>query len=408
MLPDIYFFNPTCEPAIANGSIFYTAPARLRKLEEDLSYLPAWLASEKDQVLVLGEIDCSYLSKMKDWGFQLPEMVQLKQVLSDPSWLQQPKGSMLPWGWSPATYKLFGQVIVGCEEDFRRSAVANWQEGHKLLYSRLTGIAVLKEAMKTNEIQWMPEFFDLPVVCHSITQIQTEVSRHQSVVVKSPWSSSGRGLLLFPNPDSQAKNEEVLSGMIKQQGFVSVEPWLNKIIDLSYQFYSKDGIIVYKGRTFFETDPKGRYLRNYLADFPETTAAVSGFLREHDSEVIAVIQSSLSRSEYARTYQGWIGVDSLVYRDDSGDLKIQPIVEINGRFTMGAIALKLREKLAEGSKGHFQIYFSTSISFLKFAQKQEAEKPLILRDGKIVSGFLPLTPPLETNHFGAYLVAETH
>ena len=408
MLPDLYFFNPTCEPAIANGSIFYTAPARLRKLEEDLSYLPAWLASEKDQVLVHGETDCSFLSKMQELGFQLPEMVQLKKVLSDPSWLQQPKGSLLPWGWSPATYKLFEPVISGCGEDFRRSAVASWQEGHKILYSRLTGIAVLKETLKTNEFRWMPESFDLPVVCHSIAQIQTEISRHKSAVVKSPWSSSGRGLLLFPNPDSQKKNEEVLSGMIKQQGFVSVEPWLNKVIDLSYQFYSKDGILVYKGRTFFETDPKGRYLRNFLTNSPETTEEVSDFLREHDSEVVDVIKSALSHSEYTRIYQGWIGVDSMVYRDKTGDLKIQPIVEINGRFTMGALALKLREKLAEGSKGHFQIHFSTSISFLKYAQKQEAEKPLMLRDGKIVSGFLPLTPPLETNHFGAYIVAETH
>ena len=408
MLPDIYFFNPTCEPAIANGSIFYTAPTRLRKLEEDLSYLPAWLASEKDIVLVQGEIDSTYLSKMLESGFKLPGMVQLKRVLSDPSWLQQPKGSLLPWGWSPATYKLFGQVIAGCGEDFRGSVMASWQEGHKALYSRLTGIGLLKDILEMHSFSWLPAASELAIVCHSIEQIRGEINRHESAVVKSPWSSSGRGLLLFPNPDSRKKNEEVLSGMLKQQGFVSVEPWLNKIIDLSYQFYSKDGIIVYKGRTFFETDPKGRYLRNYLADFPETTAAVSGFLREHDSEVIAVIQSALSRSEYARTYQGWIGVDSLVYREENGELKIQPIVEINGRFTMGAIALKLREKLAEGSKGHFQIHFSTSISFLKFAQKQEAEKPLILRDGKIASGFLPLTPPLETNQFGAFLVAETY
>ena len=408
MLSNIYFFNPTCEPAIANGSSFYTAPARLRKLEEDLSALPIWLASEKDLVLVRGEVDNSFIGKIQKLGFALPAMANLKKSLANPKWLLKPKGSIRPWGWSPAAYQLFEQVIPSCEEEFRQSAVAGWKGDHKTLYSRLTGIDLLKEILAKKEFRWMPELSDLPVVCPSIVQIHQEINRHKSAVVKSPWSSSGRGLLLFPNPDSRKKNEEVLSGMMKQQGFVSVEPWLNKITDLSYQFYSKDGIIHYKGRTFFETDPKGRYLRNFLADEPESSEEVSIFLKEHDSEVIAVLKSALSRSGYAKIYEGWIGVDSLIYRSDRGELKIQPVVEINGRFTMGAVALKLREKLAEGSKGHFQIHFSTSISFLKFAQKQEAEKPLILRDGKIASGFLPLTPPLETNHFGAFLVVETH
>ena len=169
--------------------------------------------------------------------------------------------------------------------------------------------------------------------------------------------------------------------MLKQQGFVSVEPWLNKVLDLSYQFYSKNGIILYRGRTFFETDPKGRYLRNFLADDPDTSGEVDDFLRDHNSEVIDLLQSALFSSGYANMYEGWIGVDSLVYRTAEGELKIQPMVEINGRFTMGAVALKLREKVAEGSKGSFGIYFSNSTSFLKFARKQEAERPPEVRDG---------------------------
>lgn len=407
MLPDLYFFNPTCEPAIANGSSFYTAPARLRKLEEDLSCLPVWLASEKDQVLVTGAVDVPFVNRMLELGFVLPEMVNLRQAFSDSNWLSQPKGGLRPWGWSPAVGKLFEMVLPSCSEEFRISAVSSWQEGHRELYSRLTGIDLLKDILKKYSFSWLPAEFELAIVCHTIEQIQQKVSRHETAVVKSPWSSSGRGLLLFPNPDSRKKNEEVLSGMLKQQGFVSVEPWLNKVIDLSYQFYSKNGIISYKGRTFFETDHKGRYLRNFLADEPVTSGEVSDFLKEHDSRVISLLQTALSQSNYARLYEGWIGVDSMVFRAASGELKFQPVVEINGRYTMGAVALKLHDKLVEGSKGYFRIYFSAGTSFLKFARKQEAEKPLVLRDGKIESGFLALTPQLETNHFGAYLVAET-
>lgn len=70
---------------------------------------------------------------------------------------------------------------------------------------------------------------------------------------------------------------------------------------------------------------------------------------------------------------------------------------------MGAIALKIKEHLANGSHGFLQIYYSKTTNFQAFCQKQEAEKPLIMKDNKIVSGFLPLTPPLSSHQFGAYI-----
>jgi hypothetical protein len=222
-------------------------------------------------------------------------------------------------------------------------------------------------------------------------------------VVKTPWSSSGRGLLLFPNPDLKKKNDEVLSGMLQQQGFVTVEPWHEKVLDASYQFYSLAGQITYMGRTFFETDAKGRYLRNLLTDNPNTFVEVARFLNEHNSEVISLLEKALSESDYAVAYEGWIGVDALIYKTASGELKFHPLVEINGRFTMGAIALKLREHLAKGTHGFLQIYYSQTTNFQAFCQKQEADQPLIMQDKKIVSGFLPLTPPLPTHQFGAYI-----
>jgi hypothetical protein len=191
--------------------------------------------------------------------------------------------------------------------------------------------------------------------------------------------------------------------MLNQQGFVTIEPWLEKMIDLSYQFISKSGEIRYMGRTFFETDSKGRYVRNLLTDTPNLPGEVSGFLEAHNAEVVQLLQAALMESGYTSLYEGWIGVDALIYKDDSGELRFQPMVEINGRFTMGAIALKLREHLAPGSNGFLQIFYSKSGNFQDFSQKQQVNKPLIMKDNKIVSGFLPLTPPLQEHHFGAYI-----
>ena len=403
MRPDTYYFNPTCEPAIANGSSFYTAPARLRKFESDLGYLPAWLANEWDQVLVTGIVDNSYNLEMRKLGFRLPELINLKDAMANPSWLTLPKGMLRPWGWSPAIHQLFRPIINSYQDDFIRSSVATWQEAHKNLYSRLTALDLLTRMTGKFSVDWLPETGDLPVVCFTLDQIYAELDRRIRAVVKTPWSSSGRGLLLFPNPDQKTKNDEVLSGMLNQQGFVTIEPWLEKIVDLSFQFISRSGEIRYMGRTFFETDSKGRYVRNLLTDTPILPDGVSEFLEKHHDEVVQLLQEALKESGYSSLYEGWIGVDALIYKDDADKLRFQPMVEINGRFTMGAIALKLREHLASGSHGFLQIFYSKSGNFQDFSQKQQVNKPLIMKDNKIVSGFLPLTPPLQEHHFGAYV-----
>jgi hypothetical protein len=436
MLPDIFLFNPTCEPAIANGSPYYTAPARLRQFESDLGYLPAWLGEEMDQVLIQGTVDQNYNKRMKTLGFHLPEILNLNRALSDEAWISQPKGYFRPWGWSPAAYQRVRNILPSFSEAFRQSAVAEWKSDHKELYSRLTSVGLLETMLKNRSRDWLPDQADLPVICNSLESIRHEIDRRLSpstlrqaqgpgqfssshppifpfpnfqiskfpkAVVKMPWSSSGRGLLLFPNPDSTKKNDEVLSGMLSQQGFVTVEPWHNKVIDLSYQFEINAGEVKYRGRTFLETDPKGRYVRNYLTEDVEIQEDVKVFIEEHQAEVVDILTESLSQSRYTTLYEGWMGVDAIIYRNQRGILKFHPMLEINSRYTMGAIALKFRNLLVEGSNGFLQIFYSKTSNFQVFCQKMEAEKPLVRYDHKIVSGFLPLTPPSPDHHFGAYV-----
>ena len=403
MLPDIYFFNPTCEPAMANGSPYYTAPALLRKFEADLGYLPGWLGNEKDWVLVQGTVDPEYSGRMKALGFGLPGFVNLSDALSDTEWLSISKSSLRPWGWSPAVYNQFKDVLASCSEDFRQSAVAGWRTDHKILYSRLSAIGLLKNLLEEKAAVWLPGFTEIPVVCNSLREVDEVLEKSGKAVVKSPWSSSGRGLLLFPNVDTKKKNDELISGMLKQQGFVTVEPWLDKVSDLSYQFISSAGKISFQGRTVFETDRKGRYVRNFLTDNLNATSEVREFVEARDAEVVSMLTAALSRSGYSKIYEGWIGIDALIYRSAEGSLKFHPLIEINGRFTMGAIALKIRKYLAPGSDGFMQIFYSKTGNFRSFCEKQETGNPLVMENQKIVSGFLPLTPPLPEHHFGAYI-----
>ena len=401
--PDIYFFNPTCEPAIANGSPYYTAPALLRKFESDLGYLPGWLGDSKDLVLVQGAVDQGFSDRMKTFGFRLPGFLSLDKALVDPHWMGESKGWLRPWGWSPAVNHLFRNLVSLCQDDFRKSPVASWLPAHKNLYGRLTAAGLLAGLIIQSAEKWLPGLSELPVVCHSIEEIHLALSRHKRAVVKSPWSSSGRGLLLFPNVDTKKKNDEILAGMLNQQGFVTMEPWLDNVTDLSFQFYSQAGAISYKGRTFFETDRKGRYVRTFLGGNPILDGEVCQFVEEHSGRVVDLLLGVLNESDYSRIYDGWMGVDAMIYRTENGDLRFHPMIEINGRFTMAAVAMKMSEYLAPGSGGFMQIFYSKTGNFLNFCQRQEAEKSLVMEQGKILSGFLPLTPPLPEHHFGAFI-----
>jgi hypothetical protein len=54
-------------------------------------------------------------------------------------------------------------------------------------------------------------------------------------------------------------------------------------------------------------------------------------------------------------HRGPAGVDALVYRDTAGGLRLKPIVEVNPRYTMGHVALRVRRQLASGASGTFRI-----------------------------------------------------
>jgi hypothetical protein len=57
----------------------------------------------------------------------------------------------------------------------------------------------------------------------------------------------------------------------------------------------------------------------------------------------------------AAGFSGPAGVDAFVYRDANNDLRLKPIVEVNPRFTMGHVALRLTRRVAHGRGAMFRI-----------------------------------------------------
>ncbi len=405
MKPDIYYFNPTCELAVANGSANFMAPAQLRRFENELSTIP-WILAQPDDFVLTDQIPSpQFADRLENAGFSLPSFRITENSLSDSAFLSAEKGFLFPWGWSPSSHKMLSPLKSGCCPEFLNSPVAGWHDIHRELYSRKSALTILQRIVNEHYSDNILSAKDLPEICTSHEQIISLQQKWGKVVVKSPWSSSGRGLqILRPNEYNQT-NRQVITGFLKQQGFAIVEPWHNKVLDLSFQFFSLgNGNIEYRGLTSFLTDHSGRYTGNYLQEIPPDLAPdVKDFLHENQKDVEQILHRILTLSNYSTDYYGWFGVDALIFRSPDKKLRFHPCIEINCRFTMGAIALHLRPHLAEQSTGEFRIVHGKEGHFAQFNEEMAKKEPVIIENGKIVNGFIPVVPSSPENSFGAYI-----
>ncbi len=405
MNPDLYYFNPTCELAVVNGSTNFMAPAHLRRFENEVSILPAFLGNAEDIVLVDQLPSAEFCDQLEMAGFSLPSFQSLDSALCDPDFLSLDKGFLFPWGWSPAAHKLLSPLKPGCCPEFQNSPVANWNNMHRELYSRKSAIDILKNILFDCKSDDLLSFNDLPEICTTHEQIIELQKLWGKIVVKAPWSSSGRGLQVLRPNEYNRTNRQVISGFLKQQGFVVCGPWHQKILDFSLQFFSfGNGKIEFRGLTTFSTDLNGHYMGTFIQELPpKLQLELKEFLDHKLPELKRFLLQVLSLSQYSSAYYGWLGVDAIVYKSENGNLKIHPCLEINCRFTMGAIALRLRDHLSQGSTGEFRIMYGKEGDFAQFCEGMKVREPLIVESGKIVKGFLPLTPPLPGCVFGAWI-----
>ena len=405
MKPDIYLFNPTCELAVANGSANFMAPAPLRRFEKALSTLPWVLSDSKDVILVDKVPSRQFTDRIESAGFRLPLFQSIDSALSDPGFLSDTRGFLFPWGWSPSAHKLLSPLNSGCCPEFLNSPAAEWRDVHREMYSRKSSLAILKRITNENNLDNILSLNDIPEICTSHEQIIALQHKWGKVVVKAPWSSSGRGLQILRLNEYNQTNRQVITGYLKQQGYVVTGPWHDKVLDLSFQFFSfGNGIIEYRGLTTFSTDHLGRYTGNYIQELPpDLKPGVKEFLQQNIPEIIQALHEALTGSNYATDYYGWLGVDALIFGTTSGELKFHPCLEINCRFTMGAIALNLRTHLSEYSTGEFKIKHRMEGHFAQFCEEMMVKELPLVENGKIVSGFLPVTPPVPDISFGAYL-----
>ena len=367
--------------ALASGSPYYMAPASAKKMSADLSTLPAWYAMEGGDVLVAEPRQVEWMCKECRWTLPV-------------GWaLGVPPGyeCILPWGWNPALLRQLREAgVLSLPSDFPMDAI-------RTLSGRRTAVELLtrlKMEGTQGESFWVT----------SVDEVPSFASLYKKVLLKAPWSGSGKGIQPL-----EGNLDENLSGwvrrIIKVQGGVVVEPYYNKVVDFAMEFLSSASGISFAGYSFFEADARGIYKENWLASDEAIENRLSTYVPR---EVLGQVREKLLHELpllLENVYQGYLGVDMMIVRMEDG-YALHPCVEINLRMNMGVVSRLFFDRyVCPETTGRYVIeYYPHEGDALRFHEEMRLKHPLFLREGKIKEGYLSLTPVFEDTAYQIFVL----
>ena len=405
ILPNIFYFNPTCEYAIANGDPAWHPNKILQKMETDLATLPLFLAQQEDYIVVDKVPTSSFINSLKEFEIDIPNFIKIKEAKINQSFIALKRNKLIPWGWSPAAHKILSPLKASCSNEFKNSPVFNWLPEHKYLYSKKFASTILKTLLYEYGNEYFMPKSQLTEACTTQQEIEKLLRRWGKLMIKAPWSSSGRGLQPITKTPVHPKVWDKILAIVKDQGSVVVEPYLNKAMDLAFQFELKKGKVKFIGFSNFTTDYKGQYNGNRLNGLPSSLdKEILEFAQFIPGQIIPPLIEIIEISKLAEFYEGFFGVDTLIYRNERNKLKINPCLEINVRQSMGLLSLQLEKFIHPNKKGVYKTYYKPGTTFYQFQKIMEKKNPLKITNGKIESGFVALSEAAENTLFGAYIL----
>ncbi len=318
-------FNPENDLALAADSPYYTPPASALQFARDCSDLPQLWAEPGDYIWHHAATPCD-----------IPADV-LRSITS-----------VQPWGWSKLLVSQLrkagvpiGLLPTNVQMDVFRAA---------------TGRAVTERLLKQFHTQHSnnSDFIGDTRRCNSLEDVLRFHREYPRMLLKAPWSGSGRGLHAVSTPQLTDGDIAWTCRCLQRQGYVMSEPKYRKIMDLALEFQLTDaGTAEYRGLSLFVTSGAGVYAGNLVAD-EDTKLNIVG--RYIDTQLLAAVrqfyeqQLPLSLDTF---YRGPVGVDMMIV--DDGRAKLHPCVEVNVRMTMGHVAMHLARSQAQAQPALFAI-----------------------------------------------------
>lgn len=405
--PRVFWFNPACEDELFLSAAKQTSNSQTKVVDDltsDLAPLMSYLSKQDDVVFTPTKPTQDWLRQQKQAGFEVPEFLEVPQNLR-PTLPERKLSGLEPWGWSSrsrhALQPLMKQLVTGSKTPPTIQEVA--KPSHTHVFSK-----TLAARLRTLD--------DLPaILCSSLeelTELQTSraFTDTSHMVVKSPYGSSGRNTVLLPTTPTALTipQKNWLSEQFQSYGDLLVEPWVDRLADLSLQCdLSTDGKVTLLGVTRFLVNRRGQYIGHLsgklLEGLPQEVATAwhasqTGWLKRFEES------ASCAGHELAKLgYHGPFGIDGFIYRKDDA-YQFQSLGEINPRYTMGRVFLEITKHCIVKSPGLWLHLRKSDLkkfgadSFTEFAEQMRVRCPLHIREfsvenRKLQSGVYFTTPP---------------
>ena len=235
------------------------------------------------------------------------------------------------------------------------------------------------------------------------------------------------------------------NALFKRHGYLTAEPFYDKVQDFAMEFCIRGGQCHFIGYSLFSTNHHGRYESNLLMEDEKIESMLARYiphsaLHEVRDWVIAHSHYIIPAEWDTTRHPLYFGIDMMVVKDgrqctidnprfrnqdtefrnqnseirsqkseiinQNSEIKLHPCVEINLRLNMGIIAHEVHRKLlAPGTEGTFHVTAFPSEEAAQQSHREHTTKyPPVYREGKIVSGYHPLTPILPHTRHHAYVI----
>lgn len=386
----LYLFNPDNDLALGNNSPYYQPPASARQMAADLAVLPAWVAPcGESMVAVSGK------ESAEAWTRGRGPAPSIRWVTLDEGVASC--HAIRPWGWNAALVRALKRLGAG--EDLLPAA--GLLAELRRLSSRQRAVEVMAERPRD------ACFCGASQICRSLDEIDFALqagSPTGRMLLKAPWSGSGKGLRWVDGTKMDGPARNWCAHVLAKQEAVVVEPGYRRVADVALEFYAAGGKVSFFGYSLFLTDENGAYRGNRLLSDRRIEEELEACLPVGTlAKARQFLLGQLGRL-LPSDYDGCLGVDMMVCRfEDEPCFRLHPCVEINLRMNMGVVAHGLYSRwLSPASEGIFRIdSFSAPTLLQADHEQQQSAHPLVMRDGRIVSGYVSLVPVGATTRYRA-------
>ena len=373
----IKVFNPEHDMALANGDRHFIAPRNIREMARDLASLLEVI--ESDELLV--------------WGWDHAIKVQLQRM---------------------------GIAEEALPTDDALTALRKCSERQSAHHLLRAFHADHPDGPYTGE----------SIIAHDIDEIASYTTQHGHIILKDPLSSSGKGLRHVSLPLSPSRRGETseasehsredmsslekveswANALINRHGYLTAEPYYNKVQDFAMEFRVEGEACRFIGYSFFNTNHHGRYENNLLMEDGKIESLLTqhiprAALHEVQAWIIGHCKHIVPTEWDTTKHPLYFGIDMMIVKGENRQPQLHPCVEINLRLNMGIIAHEVHRKLlAPGVEGSFHVTsFPSEEAAQLFHQEQTTQFPSIFQDEKIISGYYPLTPIHPHTRHHAYI-----